>query len=139
MKTSKRFVRCRKNPPAWQANFEAMIPIIETHAKVAFRYLRAEAREEMVQEVVCNSCCAYARLVELGKTDLAYPSVLARFGVAQAREGRKVGGRLNIHDVMSTHCQQQKHVVVESLDEYNAEEECWQEVVVEDRHADPPR
>ncbi len=95
-------VRCKKSPPAWHTAFERMVPIIERHAKLVFRYLDAEKREEMVQEVVCNSCCAFARLVELGKTDLAYPTVLARFGVAQARQGRKVGSRLNIRDVMST-------------------------------------
>ena len=99
------------------------MPLIETHARIAFRRLDAEARAEMVQEVLCNACRAYARLVELGKKDLAYPSALARFGVAQAKEGRKVGGRLNIRDVMSAYCQQQKHVVVEQLDKFDKEED----------------
>jgi hypothetical protein len=137
MKAVRKRTGCKKSPPAWHAGFEAMMPFIETHARIMFRHLDAEARAEMVQEVLCNACCAYARLVELGKKDLAYPSALARFGVAQAKEGRKVGGRLNICDVMSTYCQQQKHVVVEQLDKYDAEEECWQEVVVEDRHVGP--
>ena len=66
-----------------------MMPIVQAHAKITFRYLHPEAREEAIQEVVCNACQAYARLVELGKTELAYPTVLARFGVCKReREGR---------------------------------------------------
>jgi hypothetical protein len=114
-----------------------MLPIIKTHARVAFRYLAPEAREEAVQEVICNACCAYARLVELNKTDLAYPSALARFGVAQTREGRKVGGSLNVRDVSSDYCQRQKDLIVERLDKFDKEEDAWQEVLVEDRHAGP--
>ena len=41
------------------------------------------------------------RPVQSGKVALAYPSVLARFAVAQTRDGRKVGGHLNCKDVSS--------------------------------------
>ena len=108
MTTSAKSVRCRKSPPAWHDAFMEMVPAIETHAKIAFRHLDAEAREEAIQEVICNACCAYARLVELKKTDLAYPSALARFGVAQTKDGRKVGGQLNCRDVLSDYCQQKE-------------------------------
>lgn len=134
--TAKSF-RCHQSPAAWHADFEAMMPVIDTYAKIAFRHLNPEAREEAVEEVLCNACCAYARLVELNKADLAYPRVLARFGVAQTREGRKVGGRLNIHDVMSPYCRSRKKVVLEQLDTYDPEEDCWQEVLLEDRRAGP--
>ena len=70
--------RPRKSVPAWHAKFLEMMPAIKAHAKIAFRHLDREAREEAIQEVVCNACCAFARLVELDKTDLAYPSPLAR-------------------------------------------------------------
>ena len=123
--------------PAWHAGFLAMLPAIETHARIAFRDLDPEAREEAIQEVVANACRAYVRLVELGKLDIAYPSVLARYGVAQVRDGRKVGGKLNIHDVLSPYCQQRKGVLVERLDKYDHEEDCWQEILVEDRTAGP--
>ena len=39
-----------------------MMPAIQRHAKIAFRHLGADAREEMIQAVVCNCCRAYARL-----------------------------------------------------------------------------
>ena len=137
MKASKKSARCKKSPPAWHAAFEAMLPIIEKHAKVAFRYLNADAREEAVQETVCNACQAYARLVELGQTAVAFPSALARFGVSQTREGRKVGGRLNCLDISGDYCQQKKNLLVERLDHYDSEEEAWAELLIADKHAGP--
>lgn len=129
--------RRKKAVPAWHEDFMAMMPVIETHAKIAFRHLNPEAREEAVQEVLCNACSAFARLVELGKTDLAYPTVLARYGVAQVKGGRKVGCRLNIRDILSDYCQRRKNLTVERFDKYATEENGWQEVIVEDRHAGP--
>ena len=130
-------VRSSKSPVAWHKGFLAMVPIIQRHAKIAFRHLGAEAREEMIQGVVCNCCRAYARLAELNKTDLAYPTVLARFGVAQAKAGRRVGGKLNCRDILSAYCQQKKNLTVERLDHYDREDECWAEAIVEDHTAGP--
>ena len=87
--------------PAWYTGFVKILPAIARYAKIAFRHLRPEAREEAVQEAICNACCAFARLAELSKLDLAYPTVLARFAVAQVRDGRKVGCKLNVRDVLS--------------------------------------
>ena len=137
MKSLRKRTGCRKSPPAWHAGFLAMMPIIQTHAKIAFRHLDAEACEEAIQEVVCNACRAYSRLAELNKIGLAYPGALARFGVAQAKDGRKVGGRLNVRDVLSVHCQRKKGITVETLDKFDKEEDAWQEVLVEDRNAGP--
>ena len=137
MKKSKNSARCKKSPAAWHAAFEAMLPVITKHAKIAFRHLQPEAREEAIQETVCNACQAYARLVELGKTDVAFPSALARFGVSQTRDGRKVGGNLNVRDVLSDYCQQRKKLLVERLDRHDSEEDAWAEILVEDKHAGP--
>ena len=90
--------------PHWHKAFLALLPAILRHAKIAFAYLKPEARSEAVAEVVANSCQAYARLVELGKTDLAYASALARYGVKQTHDHRKVGGHLNVLDVLSKYC-----------------------------------
>jgi hypothetical protein len=137
MKSSRKLASCRKPTPGWHADFLAMMPSIKTHARIAFRSLDPEAREEAIQETLCNACCAYARLAELGKTDRAFPSALARFGVAQTRSGRKVGGKLNNRDVSSEYCQRQKDLIVERLDKFDKEDDAWQEVVVEDRRAGP--
>jgi hypothetical protein len=120
--------------PEWHTLFLGMLPAIRQHARICFRHLAPEAREEVIQEVICNACCALARLAELNKLDIAYPGPLARFAVAQVRDNRRVGCRLNIKDVMSQYCQARKHVTVERLDKYDDNEGCWLEAVVEDPH-----
>jgi len=137
MKKSKKSPRCKKNPPAWHSDFESMLPTIEAHAKFAFRHLGREAREEMIQEVVCNCCQAYQRLVEQGNTAVAFPTALAKFAVRQAREGRKVGGSLDIHDISSDYCQKAKSLLLERLDLYDTEEQAWSQLLIEDKHAGP--
>ncbi|MGO9113515.1 MAG: hypothetical protein ACLP9L_30150 [Thermoguttaceae bacterium] len=123
--------------PHWHKAFMAFLPQITTFAKCAFAFLRPEGCAEAVQEVVANACQAYARLVELGKTDFAYPIALARYGVRQTRDHRKVGGHLNVRDVLSRYCQTRKDVVVERLDKFDHAENGWEEVLIEDRHAGP--
>jgi hypothetical protein len=124
-----------KSTPDWHAIFVKMLPAITSYAREAFRRLAPEAKA--VQEDTCIACAAFARLVELNKTDLAYPTVLARYAVAQVRDGRKVGCKLNIRDVLSPYCQQRKNVLVEHLDKFDETEGCWLETIVEDRHAGP--
>jgi hypothetical protein len=118
--------------PSWHAAFLALLPAIRKEANYAFRGLKPEAKEDAVEEVVANSCLAFARLVELGKADIAYASVLARFGIQQYRDGRRVGNRLRIGDVLSPYAQKKKGIVVESLDKFDKEENAWQEAIVED-------
>ena len=129
--------RSRPLAPAWHARFVAMLPAIRQHARISFRHLGPEAREEAVQAVVCNACCAMARLAELGKLDLAYATVLARYGVSQVRDGRMTGGHLNCKDVMSSYCQARKGLTVERLDHYDHNEECWLEILIPDQTCTP--
>ena|SRR5271157_727094 len=90
--------------PHWHKALLALLRAILTHVKCAFAYLKPQARSDAVAEVVANSCRAYVRLVELGKTDIADPIALARYGVKQTRDHRKVGGHLNIRGVLSRYC-----------------------------------
>ncbi len=123
--------------PTWHARFLAMLPAITRYASVAFRDLRPEAKREAVQEVIANCFVAFRRLHELDKLDLAYPSVLARFGVAQVRSGRKVGSKLNVNDVTSSYAQRQKRFRVVRLDRFSQVEGFWRESLVEDRRTGP--
>lgn len=122
---------------SWQRGYLALLPAIETYARSAFRRMDAEGREEAVQEAVCNAMVAYMRLFRLGKVELAYPGVLARYAVAQTRDHRKVGGRLNSRDVASGYCQRRKGLVVERLDGFSGHRGAWREVLIEDRRAGP--
>jgi hypothetical protein len=123
--------------PAWHEKFLTLLPAIRQHAHIVFRHLDPEAREDAVQEVICNACCAVARLAKLGKLELAYASALARFGVAQVNDGRRVGCKMNVRDVLSRYCQQKKGIVVERLDKFDTEENQWREAVVQDTRTAP--
>jgi hypothetical protein len=123
--------------PAWHEVFLKMAPAIETHARLSFRHLPPEARAELIQNALCSACAAVARLAELNKLDLCYPSVLARFAVAQTKIGRVLGRRLNCKDVASEYCQRVKGIVVKRLDRYDHEEEVWEEILIPDRTCTP--
>jgi hypothetical protein len=121
----------------WHRQFLRLLPQIIIRAKIAFRHLKPEARAEMVQEVVCNALQAFARLVQLKRTSIAYAAPLATFGIKQARDGRKLAGHLNCLDVSSEYCQRLKNIIVDRLDRRDKDDDRqWCEVLVEDRHAD---
>jgi len=121
---------------AWEP-FVRMLPAITRHARFAFCRLKGDNRDDLVQEVVANAAVAYMRLVELRKADLAYPTVLARYGVAQVRDGRRVGSRLRGGDVLAGYCRRKKGVIVERLDKCDPENGQWEEAIIEDRRAGP--
>ena len=56
----------KKSAPAWHPTFLKMLPAIQRHARISLRHLDAEAREELVQEVVASSLIAFLRLFSLG-------------------------------------------------------------------------
>jgi hypothetical protein len=122
---------------AHHAEFLDMLPLIQRYARLAFSRYAAEARAEAVQEVVANAWQAYARLVQQGRAELAYSTVLAKYAIAQVREGRRVGSRLRIHDVSSEYARQKRGLQLERLDEFDRATGDWREVLVEDRRATP--
>ena len=123
---------------AWHTRFLELLPAIRRHARVAFRHLDAEAREESIAEAVAYAWTAFHRLAELGRLSLAFPSALAQFGVSRARDGRRVGCRSNVRDVSSTWCQRRKRIDIKSLDERDGDDG-WREIAVEDRRCGPAR
>ena len=117
--------------------FLAMLPQIRRQALVAFRDRGAEARHELAAEVVANAFCAYTRLVRRGKHDLAYPTPLARFAIAQVRDGRRVGGRQKATDILSPSASSLHGFTVERFDQKDPQTGSWNEQLVEDRRAGP--
>ena len=117
---------------SWQEQFTSLLPAIREEAAKAFRHMRPEAREDALGEVAASACCAYARLVELGKTDIAYPRALARFGIKRFYDGRRVGSRMNVKDATSPYARRRSKIIVKSLDRFDNEENAWREAVVED-------
>lgn len=121
----------------WQRDFESMMPAIHRRARIAFRHLQGDARDEAVQEAVCHACMSYARLVEQGRAHAVSPSTLAHYAVARVREGRHVGSPINVRDVCSRYCQQKTCVKVRPLDRWDDGSAEWKEMLVEDKTATP--
>jgi DNA-directed RNA polymerase specialized sigma24 family protein len=123
--------------PRWHARFLTFLPIITTYARNAFADRDPESREDLVEEVVVNALIAFKRLYDKGKIDIAYPSVLARYGICQVRDHRRAGCRLNVRDVSSEYAQQRKGFKVDRLDRFDTRQNAWMEVLVEDRRSGP--
>jgi hypothetical protein len=126
-----------KRPSGWQQGFLEMMPDIVRSAHLAFRNLDPEARQEAVQEVLVSAMLAYVRLFERQKVDVAYPSALARFAIAQYRVGRRVSMKLNCNDVLSPYARRKKNFQVETLTGGKGNYNSWRELLPENREAGP--
>jgi hypothetical protein len=131
-------IRRQASVPDWHHQFLEMLPVIRKYADNAFQRLGTEGREDAVHEVIANALVAFVRLVQLGKADLAYPTVLARYGAAQVREGRRVGNRRRVSEVLAEYAQRKKGFVVESLDCFHKDSGQWLEAIVEDPRTPVP-
>jgi hypothetical protein len=119
----------------WQCRFLLLVPRIRRHARFSFRGRSAERRDEFVQEVIVRACLDYGRLVQRGKEHVACAGPLARYAIAQIHNGRRVGSRRNVRDVMSEYCRWQKGISLQSLDDHDVVSGAWQEILIEDRHS----
>ena len=124
--------------PHWHKAFLAMLPQILTHAKCRLRPPQARGQGRSRSRGRCQRLPGLRPTCRAqGKTDIAYPIALARYGVKQTRDHRKVGGHLNIKDVLSRYCQVKKNVVVERLDQFDKNEEAWQDILISDGRCTP--
>src|SRR5450432_11871 len=114
-----------------------MLPRIRRRAAYHLRHVSKKDRAEAVQEVVACAYVNYVRLIERGKSDLAYAGPLARYAACQYLGGRRVGSRMNCHDISSAYCQRRSGIMVEQLDRFDAPTSEWEQLVVEDRHSTP--
>lgn len=112
----------------------AMLPTITRIAHQNFSHLDPEAKEEATAEVVAAAFIMFVGLVRDGRESLAFPSVLAMYGVRRVRIGRMAATPMNVRDVSSIYCQVKKHI---RLDKYDHDTQSWEEILVEDKHATP--
>jgi hypothetical protein len=117
--------------------FVEMLPRIRRQASVAFRQLRPDHKDELIQEVVANAYCAFVRLVDRGKADVAYATPLAKFAIWQVTAGRQVGTKPNLRDVLSPQAHAAGEITVERLDEFDHEQGELRAALIEDRRATP--
>jgi hypothetical protein len=123
-----------KERAVWHEQFLNLLPQIRRHARYCFCHLDPDAREESVQSAVAYAWFGFARLVQLGRSELAYAAPLAKFGVARVRQGRILGTRANVQDISSTWSQRRNRVQIRQLHEPSGE---WQEALLQDRRSSP--
>ena len=126
----------------WQKGFLAVLPAVETHARIRFRRLNADRREEAIQETIAAACLNYQLAAAQGKLNVVHPSSLADFAVRHTRTGRHVGSAQDAaRDVLSPACQRRHHVEVISIDRDRLPAtlrdgtDGWKRIAVEDRTA----
>ena len=90
-----------------------------------------------MQEALANAMVAYRRLAELGKTEVAYATPLAKYAVRQVCSGRQVANSLNVYETLSGYAQRKLGFSVARLTQPDATEGTWKEVLVADRRATP--
>jgi DNA-binding CsgD family transcriptional regulator len=125
----------------WQAGFLQVLPTIQSQARIRFRKLSANRREDAIQEAIASACASYQRLAAQGKLHAAHPSTLANFAVNFVRNGRHVGGMQDrARDVMSPACQKRRGIRIVSADANPAGHgtDGWRQIVIADRRASIP-
>ena len=125
--------------PSWHAEFlTTVLPAVQRHARIQFRQLNENEREEAIAVAVASAMVCYVRLIERGKNPEAFPSRLADFAVRFVRGGRRVGSRRNSRDVLSPAAQCQHGFTVCSLeDNPQGTEASWKAMLVEDKQTTP--
>lgn len=126
-----------RTSPAWHKGFLSLMPEITRYAKRAFRHFKSDRKAEAIQEVTVDSMLMYLRLFERGKVELAFSSVLARLAIARYRDGRRVGVKMNCHDVSSPYAQRRKGIQLDSINNFHCDDGTWKEILIEDKHAGP--
>jgi hypothetical protein len=122
---------------SWQNGFLSVLPAVQAHAQIKFRYLSATLREEAIQEATAAAWVSYRRLAAQNKLHVCYPSTLANFAVKHFHNGRHVGGHQDAaKDVMSPVAQRRHRTRCENESDYG--EEGWKNLVVADRRTSIP-
>jgi hypothetical protein len=130
---------------SWQQSFLQVLPAVLTHAKIQFRRLGAQRREEAIQETIATACVNYQLAAAQGKLNVVRPGSLADFAVKHVRAGRRVGGHQDAaRDVMSPVCQRRHRVEVVSIDHHRLPASLrngtdgWRQLVLADRKVPVP-
>ena len=92
---------------ALHVQFLALVPRIETHARICFRGVHCRVtQEDRVQECVALGWKWFLRLAEQGKDVFAFPMAFASLVARAVKCGRRLCGQERARDVLSPLAQQ---------------------------------
>lgn len=119
----------------WQAGFLAILPAVWTHARIQFRRLPAEKKEEAIQETLAAACTYFQLAAARGRLHSVRPRPLADFAVRHVRTGRHVGAHQDAaRDIHSPVCQRRHGIRLRSY----SDSEDWRQVAIADRKTSIP-
>ena len=123
-----------------QVRFLSILPRIELHGRISFRFLRCPAlRDDAVAEVVALAWKWHLRLAERGGDATQFPATLATFAARAVRAGRCLCGRERARDVLSPSAHRQHHFVVERLPDFcTLAGNVMAEALLDNRKTPPP-
>jgi hypothetical protein len=130
-----------QNSSNWQHAFLSVLPSVEAHARIRFRTLRAERRDDAIQEAIAAACVNFQRLAARGRLDVAHPSSIADFAVRHVRIGRHIGGKQDAaQDVLSPIAHDRHGVRVHSYhcNRCGDGTDGWRQVAIAERKASIP-
>ena len=117
--------------PAWHARFLAILPTITRQARIAFCGLDPEKREDAMAEVTASTFTSYARLVELDKEELAFPTPLVQYAIRHYHDGRRIGSRQCNGDVYARRAQRRGNYRLKHIGTPQGGSESWRERITE--------
>jgi hypothetical protein len=98
------------------ARFLTLLPRIETHARINFRYIRcADLRADRIAETNALAWKWFLKLEERGKDATQFVSAIATFAAKAVKSGRRLAGMEKAKDVMNRHTQQRHDLAVQRL------------------------
>ena len=104
------------NSQSLHETFLALLPKIETHAKISFRHIRcASTKADKVAEAVALAWNWFLRLHERGKDINDFRMVFTFLVVKAVKSGRRVTGTESIKDALSERAQRRHRFKVEAL------------------------
>jgi hypothetical protein len=86
---------------ALHAGFLALLPKLTLHARVYYRHLRPDRKEEAAAEMVALAWLWYLRLVKRGKDPRQFPTAIATYAARAVASGRRLVGMCKAHDVLA--------------------------------------
>ena len=118
----------------WQTNFLSVLSTVHHHARICFRRLSPEARQEAIAATIARAFADYGQLARQRKLSRAYPTSLAEYAVHRIRAGRTVGAPQNTRDLLNHDPHRQN---IQSLTPGGSSDGTWRELVLENRRTTP--
>ena len=108
--------RLRAASPIDQAAFMPILPWVENHAAVQFRYLNPADREEAVAVAVAHAFVSFLAIRARGKDPAEFPSAVATFAVLAVINGRRIEGGSTSRDALDPASRRRRGHFVHEID-----------------------